>query len=48
LLVAQMLKAGDQIFQVGVGARYWAEAPDAAPEGWGLRLQLTLLFPKGS
>ena len=48
LFVAQMLKAGDQIFQVGVGARYWAEAPDAAPEGWGLRLQLTLLFPKGS
>jgi hypothetical protein len=47
LFVAQMLKAGDQIFQVGVGARYWAEAPDASPEGWGLRLQLTLLFPKG-
>jgi len=43
-----MLKVGDQIFQVGVGARYWAETPAAAPEGWGLRLQLTLLFPKGS
>ena len=46
LFVAQMLKAGDQLLQVGVGARYWAEAPDFGPEGWGLRLQLTLLFPK--
>ena len=46
LFVAQMLKAGDQLLQVGVGARYWAEAPDYGPEGWGLRLQLTLLFPK--
>lgn len=46
LLVAQMLKAGDQIFQVGVGARYWVETPDNGPEGWGLRLQLTFLYPK--
>ena len=46
LFVAQMLKAGDQLLQVGVGARYWAEAPNFGPEGWGLRLQLTLLFPK--
>ena len=46
LLVAQMLKAGDQIFQVGVGARYWLDTPDNGPEGWGLRLQLTFLFPK--
>ena len=46
LFVAQMLKAGDQLLQLGVGARYWAEAPDSGPEGWGLRLQLTLLFPK--
>jgi hypothetical protein len=46
LLVAQMLKAGDQIFQVGVGARYWVDAPDNGPDGWGLRMQLTFLFPK--
>ncbi|MEZ5573069.1 MAG: transporter [Halioglobus sp.] len=44
--VAQMLKAGDQIFQVGVGARYWLDTPDNGPDGWGLRLQLTFLFPK--
>lgn len=46
LLVAQMLKVGPQIMQVAVGARYWAEAADNDPEGWGWRLQLTLLFPK--
>jgi hypothetical protein len=46
LLVAQMLKVGTQLFQVGVGARYWAETPDNGPDGWGLRLQFTLLFPK--
>jgi len=46
LVAAQMLKAGSQIFQVAVGARYWAETPDNGPDGWGLRLQLTFLFPK--
>lgn len=46
IVVAQMLKAGDQIFQVAVGARYWAEAPDSGADDWGLRLQLTFLFPK--
>jgi len=46
LLVGQMLKVGPQIMQVAVGARYWAAAPDNGPEGWGWRLQLTLLFPK--
>lgn len=46
VVAAQMLKAGGQIFQVGVGARYWVQTPDNGPEGWGLRLQLTFLFPK--
>jgi hypothetical protein len=46
LMVAQLLKAGSQMFQVQVGARYWAQAPDAGPDDWGLRLQLVFLFPK--
>ena len=46
LLVAQMLKAGDQIFQIGIGARYWADSPDIGADDWGLRLQFTFLFPK--
>lgn len=29
-----------------LGARYWAESPDNGPEGWGLRVQLTLPYPK--
>lgn len=44
--VAQLLRFGGQMLQVGVGARYWAESPRGGPEGWGLRLNLTLLFPK--
>jgi len=44
--VAQMLKIGPQIIQVGGGARYWAESPDGGPKGWGARVQLVLLFPK--
>jgi hypothetical protein len=44
--VYQLLKLGDQLLQVGGGVRYWLEAPDNGPDGWGLRLQITLLFPK--
>jgi hypothetical protein len=44
--VNQLLKIGNQPIQIGVGARYWADAPRGAPEGWGARLQLTFLFPK--
>ncbi|MCE9614247.1 MAG: transporter [Lentisphaerae bacterium] len=44
--VAQLLKIGPQIFQVTLGARYWAESPESGPEGWGARAGLTFLFPK--
>ena len=44
--VNQLLKVGSQIMQLGVGARYWADSPEGAADGWGGRLQLTLLFPK--
>ncbi len=44
--VAQMFKIGPQILQLNLAAKYWAESPDNGPEGWGLRVQLTLLFPK--
>ena len=44
--VNQLLRTGDQLVQVGGGIRYWANAPDAGPEGWGFRLQVTLLYPK--
>jgi hypothetical protein len=44
--VNQLLKVGSQIIQVGGGIRYWADSPDNGPEDWGVRLQLTILFPK--
>ena len=31
--VGQVLKLGDQLVQVGVGARYWAQSPASGPEG---------------
>jgi hypothetical protein len=44
--ISQLLKIGPQIIQVSAGARYWADAPDNGPEGWGARMTLTFLFPK--
>jgi hypothetical protein len=46
LQVGQVFKIGTQPLQITAGARYWATAPDNGPDGWGLRLQLTLIFPK--
>jgi hypothetical protein len=47
LTVTQMLRIGGQLLTVQGGVRYWADTPDGiGPEGWGFRLQLTLLFPK--
>lgn len=44
--VNQLLKVGDQLLQVGIGGRYWAESTEAGPEGWGLRFNLIFVFPK--
>lgn len=44
--VSQLFKIGPQILQFSLGAKYWAASPDSGPEGWGLRVQLTFLFPK--
>ena len=46
LIFSQMLKAGEQPLQVFVGTRYWLDAPETGPDGWGLRIGFTLLFPK--
>lgn len=44
--VSQLLRVGDQLLQVGGGVRYWAAGGNTAPEGWGFRLTVTLLFPR--
>jgi hypothetical protein len=46
LVVNQLLKIGELPLQLGAGVRYWAESPANGPEGWGVRLQVTLLFPR--
>ncbi len=46
LMVAQVIKIGDQPVQLFAGARYYLDKPDGGPE-WGLRFGLTFLFPKG-
>ena len=46
LTVTQLLKVGGQPLTLQLGARHWAQSPDGkGPEGWGLRLALTFLFP---
>lgn len=46
LTANQMFKVGKQRMQFTLGARYWADSPEAGPERWGARAQLVLLFPK--
>jgi hypothetical protein len=45
LFASQVLKIGGQPISIQLGPRYYAEGPDGGPE-WGLRLNITLLFPK--
>ncbi|MDH4124903.1 MAG: transporter [Gammaproteobacteria bacterium] len=42
----QLLRMGNQLVQIGGGLRYWLQTPDAGPEGWGIRVNFTLLYPK--
>lgn len=44
--VTKVTKWGDQVVSYGGGIRYWAESTDGGPEGWGVRLMLTFVFPK--
>lgn len=46
LTAAQVTKIGGQLVSLGAGIRYWAESPEGGPQGWGLRLSVTLLFPR--
>jgi len=37
---------GGQLVSIGGGVRYYVDSPEAGPEGWGVRLVFSLLFPK--
>lgn len=43
--ISKLASLGQQKVSFQFGARYYAEAPDGGPE-WGLKLSITLLFPK--
>ena len=44
--VSKVTKIGSQLVMVGGGVRYWADSPASGPDGLGIRLVVTLLFPK--
>jgi len=46
LMATQLFKIGKQPMSLQLGARYWADSPESGPEGWGVRLTYTLVFPK--
>jgi hypothetical protein len=43
--VTQVMKIGSQLVSVGGGVRYYLDKPAGGPD-WGLRLMVTLLYPK--
>ncbi|MEW9807526.1 transporter [Mesorhizobium sp. ZMM04-5] len=45
-MVSKLVKFGEQPVSFQAGVRYWAESPDAGPDGLGFRGAVTLLFPK--
>ena len=45
LMVGQIVRFGKLPVQFELGGRYYADAPDDGPE-WGLRFQITFLFPE--
>lgn len=44
--VTKVMKLGNQLVSIGGGMRYWVESTDGGPEGLGVRLVFTLLFPE--
>jgi hypothetical protein len=43
--VSQLVVIGKQPVSIGGGVKYWVASPTGGPD-WGLRLSITLLFPK--
>lgn len=43
--VSKLVTFDKQPVSFQVGARYWAESPEGGPQGWGVRVAVTFLFP---
>lgn len=47
LMVSKVVNVWDQLISLQAGVRYWAVTDaDSSPEGWGVRLNVTFIFPK--
>ena len=44
--VSRLTRWGDQLVSLGGGLRYWVDGPEGGAEGLGVRLILTLLYPR--
>ena len=42
----KVTRIGNQMISWGGGVRYYADSTDTGPDGWGVRLLFTLLYPK--
>jgi len=45
-MVAKVTRFGGQMVSLAGGVGYWVDSPDSGPEGWRVRLQMILLFPR--
>lgn len=45
-VLSKVVRIGKLPVSFAVGARYWANAPDAGAEGWGGRFSITAMLPK--
>jgi hypothetical protein len=45
-LVTKVTRIGSQLVSIGGGVRWWADSSPGGPEGFGVRLQFTLLYPR--
>lgn len=46
LVATKVVRFGNQLASIGGGVRYWAESPESGPQGFGVRVVFTLLFPR--
>ena len=44
--VSKVTTIGGAPVSIGAGVRYWADAPDNGPDGWGARVTMTFMYPK--
>jgi hypothetical protein len=44
-IVDQLVTIADRPVSIGAAVKYWADSAEGGPEDWGLRLQVTLIWP---